>query len=169
MPEHHAHSDKHEAHRRLIARLREQAADVSRITAGLDEASLAKRTIPDKWSLKELVCHLHRVQQVFERRVQSMLAEDSPAIAVYSPDNDAEFEKMLSRPGKDALAAFLEDRERLAAQWEELSPGEWHRSGRHPEYPHYDVHFQVEYMAHHEAHHIYQMFQRRTPFGKMPH
>jgi hypothetical protein len=169
MPEHHAHSEKHEAHRRLIARLRQQADDVSRITAGLDEASLAKRTIPDKWSLKELVCHLHRVQQVFERRVQSMLAEDSPAIAVYSPDNDAEFEKMLSRPGKDALAAFLEDRERLAAQWEELSPGEWHRSGRHPEYPHYDVHFQVEYMAHHEAHHIYQMFQRRTPFGKMPH
>jgi hypothetical protein len=169
MPEHHAHSEKHEAHRRLIARLRQQADDVSRITAGLDEASLAKRTIPDKWSLKELVCHLHRVQQVFERRVQSMLAEDSPAIAVYSPDNDAEFEKMLSHPGKDALAAFLEDRERLAAQWEELSPGEWHRSGRHPEYPHYDVHFQVEYMAHHEAHHIYQMFQRRTPFGKMPH
>jgi hypothetical protein len=169
MPEHHMHSDKHEAHRRLIARLRQQADDVTRIAAGLDEASLAKRTIPDKWSLKELVCHLHRVQQVFESRIASMLAQDNPAITVYSPDDDAEFEKMLSRPAKDALAAFLEDRERLAAQWEELSPGEWHRSGRHPEYPHYDVHFQVEYMVHHEAHHVYQMFQRRTPFGKMPH
>jgi len=169
MPEHHTHSDKHEAHRRLIARLRQQADDITRIAAGLDEASLAKRTIPDKWSLKELLCHLHRVQQVFESRIASMLAQDNPAITVYSPDDDAEFEKMLSRPAKDALAAFLEDRERLAAQWEELSPGEWHRSGRHPEYPHYDVHFQVEYMVHHEAHHIYQMFQRRTPFGKMPH
>jgi len=169
MPEHHTHSDKHEAHRRLIARLRQQADDVRRIAAGLDEASLAKRTIPEKWSLKELVCHLHRVQQVFEGRIASMLAQDNPAITVYSPDDDAAFEKMLSRPAKDALAAFLEDRERLAAQWEELSPGEWHRPGRHPEYPHYDVHFQVEYMAHHEAHHIYQMFQRRTPFGKMPH
>jgi len=169
MPEHHTHSDKHETHRRLIARLRQQADDITRIAAGLDEASLAKRTIPDKWSLKELLCHLHRVQQVFESRIASMLAQDNPAITVYSPDDDAEFEKMLSRPAKDALAAFLEDRERLAAQWEELSPGEWHRSGRHPEYPHYDVHFQVEYMVHHEAHHIYQMFQRRTPFGKMPH
>jgi len=169
MPEHHTHSDKHEAHRRLIARLRQQADDITRIAAGLDEASLAKRTIPDKWSLKELLCHLHRVQQVFESRIASMLAQDNPAITVYSPDDDAEFEKMLSRPAKDALAAFLEDRERLAAQWEELSPGEWHRSGRHPEYPHYDVHFQVEYMVHHEAHHVYQMFQRRTPFGKMPH
>ncbi len=169
MPEHHMHSDKHEAHRRLIARLRQQADDVTRIAAGLDESSLATRTIPDKWSLKELVCHLHRVQQVFESRIASMLAQDNPAITVYSPDDDAEFEKMLSRPAKDALAAFLEDRERLAAQWEELSPGEWHRSGRHPEYPHYDVHFQVEYMVHHEAHHVYQMFQRRAPFGKMPH
>jgi uncharacterized protein (TIGR03083 family) len=169
MPEHHMHSDKHEAHRRLIARLRQQADDVTRIAAGLDESSLATRTIPDKWSLKELVCHLHRVQQVFEGRIASMLAQDNPAITVYSPDDDEEFEKMLSRPAKDALAAFLEDRERLAAQWEELSPGEWHRSGRHPEYPHYDVHFQVEYMVHHEAHHVYQMFQRRTPFGKMPH
>jgi len=169
MPEHHTHSDKHEAHRRLIARLRQQADDVRRIAAGLDEASLAKRTIPEKWSLKELVCHLHRVQQVFEGRIASMLAQDNPAITVYSPDDDAAFEKMLSRPAKDALAAFFEDRERLAAQWEELSPGEWHRPGRHPEYPHYDVHFQVEYMVHHEAHHIYQMFQRRTPFGKMRH
>ncbi|HET9320663.1 MAG TPA: hypothetical protein VFO27_12840, partial [Bryobacteraceae bacterium] len=62
MPEHHTHSDKHEAHRRLIARLRQQADDVRRIAAGLDEVSLAKRTIPEKWSLKELVCHLHRVQ-----------------------------------------------------------------------------------------------------------
>jgi uncharacterized protein (TIGR03083 family) len=169
MPEHHMHSDKHEAHRRLIARLRQQADDVTRIAAGLDESSLATRTIPDKWSLKELVCHLLRVQQVFEDRIASMLAQDNPAITVYSPDDDAEFERMLSRPAKDVLATFLEDRERLAAQWEELSPGEWHRSGRHPEYPHYDVHFQVEYMVHHEAHHIYQMFQRRTPFGKMPH
>jgi len=106
---------------------------------------------------------------VFEGRIASMLAQDNPAITVYSPDDDAAFEKMLSRPAKDALAAFFEDRERLAAQWEELSPGEWHRPGRHPEYPHYDVHFQVEYMVHHEAHHIYQMFQRRTPFGKMRH
>ena len=103
MPEHHTHSDKHEAHRRLIARLRQQADDITRISAGLDEASLAKRTIPDKWSLKELVCHLHRVQQVFEGRIASMLAQDNPAITVYSPDDDAEFEKMLSRPSKDAL------------------------------------------------------------------
>ena len=32
-----------------------------------------------------------------------------------------------------------------------------------PQYGGYDVHFCVEYLAHHEAHHIYQMLQRRSP------
>jgi hypothetical protein len=169
MPEHHTHSDKHEAHRRLITRLRQQADDVSRLTAGLDEASLAQRIAPEKWSLKELVCHLHRVQEVFERRVESMVSGENPAITSYMPDGDTEFESMVSRPAKDSIAAFLESRERLAGQWEELSPAEWHSPGRHPDFPHYDVHFQIEYMVHHEAHHIYQMYQRRVPFGKLPH
>ncbi len=169
MPEPHAHSDKHEAHKKLIARLREQAEDVRRITAGLDETALAKRTVADKWSLKELVCHLLRVQQVFDGRIQAVLAQENPAIARYDPEGDAEFDKMVARPVQDSLAAFFQNREHFAQRLEKLSPGEWHRPGRHPEFPHFDVHFQIEYMGHHEAHHIYQMFQRRMPLGKMPH
>jgi hypothetical protein len=165
----HSHSDKHEAHRKLIFRLGEMADDVCRITAGLDEGALATRTIPDKWSLKELVCHLLRVQEVFEGRVEAMLAAENPPIARYDPEGDQAFEKMVSRPAQETLAAFLESRRRFADRLAKLSPAEWHRPGRHPEFPHYDVHFQVEYMAHHEAHHIYQMFQRRAPLGKMPH
>jgi len=38
----HPHSHKHEAHRQLIARLQQQADDVRRITAGLDDRSLAQ-------------------------------------------------------------------------------------------------------------------------------
>ena len=165
----HSHSDKHEAHRRLIARLREQAEDVRHITAGLDDASLSKRINPDKWSLKELVCHLERVQQVFEGRIDAMLAQDNPAITPYGPEDDAEFEKMIQKGARESITAFMASRERFAERLEKLSPAEWHRPGKHPEYPHYDVHFQVEYMNHHEAHHIYQMFQRRAPLGKMPH
>ena len=168
MPEHH-HTDKHEAHRKLVGRLREMTGDVKRITAGLDEASLAKRTVPDKWSLKELLCHLERMQEVFEGRMEAMLSRDNPVVAKYDPEGNPEFEKMLARSGAETLAAFLAHRERFTGRLEKLSPAEWHRAGQHPQFPHYDVHFQVEYMAHHEAHHIYQMFQRRLPLGKMPH
>jgi hypothetical protein len=163
------HSGKHEAHRKLVARLREMTGDVRRIAAGLDEASLAKRTVAEKWSLKELLCHLERMQEVFDARLEAMLSQDNPAVAQYEPDGDPEFNKMLAKPGADTLAAFLAHRARFADRLEKLSPAEWHRGGRHPQFPHYDVHFQVEFMAHHEAHHIYQMFLRRLPLGKMPH
>jgi len=165
----HQHSDKHEAHRNLVGRLREMTGDVKRITAGLDEASLAKRTVADKWSLKELLCHLERMQEVFDARIEAMLSRDNPAVAKYEPDDDPEFDKMLAKPGAETLAAFLAHRGHFTDSLEKLSPAEWHRSGQHPQFPNYDVHFQVEYMMHHEAHHIYQMFQRRLPLGKMPH
>jgi hypothetical protein len=161
--------DKHEAHRRLVARLEQQAEDVRRLAADLSDELLAKRVVLEKWSLKELVCHLWRVQQVFEERIQSMLGEENPAITPYDPEGDPEFGKMAVRPGKEVVGGFLEARARLAEWLRGLSPEEWHRRGTHPEYPHYDVHFQVEYMVHHEAHHVYQMFQRRSPLGKMPH
>ncbi len=165
----HAPTDKHATHRRIIARLRQQAEDVQRIVSGLNEEQLAKRTVPDKWSLKELVCHLWRTQQVFDGRVNAMLGQDNPAITPYEPEGDTEFDRLVARPAADSLAGFLADRERLAARLDGLGPEQWHRAGRHPEFSHYDVHFQVEYMAHHEAHHIYQMFQQRVPLGKMPH
>jgi uncharacterized protein (TIGR03083 family) len=158
-----------EAHSRLVRQLEEQAADVRRLTAELGEDDLARRTVPEKWSLKELVCHLWRVQQVFVGRLEAMLSEEEPTLAPYQPEGDAEFERMAQAPAAESLQAFEADRERLTERLQDLTPGEWRRRGRHPEYQSYDVRFLVEYLAHHEAHHIYQMFQRRAPFGSIPH
>lgn len=62
-------SDKHATHQQLILRLRQQADDVRRLTSDLDETQLATRTVPEKWSVKELVCHLLRIYQLYQRRV----------------------------------------------------------------------------------------------------
>jgi uncharacterized protein (TIGR03083 family) len=156
------------AHARLVQRLRDQADEVRRMVAGLDEDALAKRTIPDKWSLKELVSHMLKVQRVFAERLETMLAQENPSVTSYSADNDPAFEKMAARPADETLAAFLAERERHLDRLEDLSPAEWHRGAQHPDFAHYDVHFQTDYLAHHEAHHIYQMLQRRTPLGKLP-
>ena len=162
-------ADKHQAHLRLAARLRETAADVERLTGGLDEDGLARRVEPGKWSLKELVCHLLRVQQVFEGRIDAMLAAEGAALMPYEPDGDAEFDRLAARPASEARNAFLDARAKFLTRLEKLSPEQWHRSGRHPEYPHYDVHFAVEYLLHHEGHHLYQIYQRRVLLGKIPH
>ena len=156
------------AHARLVQRLRDQADEVRRLVAGLDEDALAKRTIPEKWSLKELVCHVLKVQRVFSERLDRMLAEENPSVTSYKAEEDPRFPKMVSVAADQSLAAFLAERERYLDRLEDLSPAEWHRGAQHPDFSHYDVHFQTDYLAHHEAHHIYQMLQRRTPFGPLP-
>ncbi len=156
-------------HRRLVARLLEQGDDVRRLASGLTEEQLVRRTVPGKWSLKELICHLDRAQEIFEQRISAMLSEQNPAVTFYDPEKDPDFGGTIARPTAETLADFLRRRTRLAARLEALSPEQWHRPGRHPEYPAYDVHFQIEAMAHHEAHHLYQMFERRAPFGRVPH
>jgi hypothetical protein len=168
--EHEHKHDKHEAHRRIVEMLRRTADDVRRLSSGLDESQLATRTVPAKWSMKELVCHLRRVQDLFNARLDAMLSQDNPELAPYEPEGDAVFDQMAARPTADSLTAFLQAREALLERLARLTPEEWHRKGRHPVFARYDVHFQVEYMAHHEAHHVYQMFERRIPFGlKLPH
>ena len=156
------------AHGRVVQRLRDQADDVRRLVAGLDEESLSKRTIPEKWSLKELVCHVLKVQRVFSERLERMLTEENPSVTSYKAENDPGFEKMTARPAEETLAAYLAERERHLERLEDLSPAQWHRGAQHPDFPIYDVHFQTDYLAHHEAHHIFQMLQRRTPFGRIP-
>lgn len=162
-------SDRHAVHLALVERLRRQAAEVCRLTAGLDEASLATPTVPGKWSLKELVCHFRRMEEIFSDRFNRLLGEDSPSVVPYEPDGDEEFAKLTQKPTQEVLDEYLREREALCRRLETLTPAAWHRKGRHPEFVHYDIHFQVEYMAHHEAHHIYQLFQRRAPLGKLPH
>ena len=169
MGEHHHHDDKHAVHLALVTRLRAQAAEIRRLTSGLDEAVLARRTVPDKWSLKELVCHFRRMESVFTERFTQMLIEDAVIVPYDDPDGDPVFIALTKRPTSDVLAEFFAERDALCRRLESLTPAEWHRTARHPQFAHYDLHFGVEYMAHHEAHHIYQLFQRRVPFGKMPH
>lgn len=168
-PHSHAHVDKHAVHLKLVDRLRRQAAEIRRLTRDLDETQLATPTVAGKWSLKELVCHFRRMEEVFGDRFNRMLTEDNPVVVSYSPDGDQDFIKLTQQPTETVLEQYLCEREALCRRLEGLSPSDWHRKGRHPEFEHFDVHFQVEYMAHHEAHHIYQLFQRRLPLGKLPH
>jgi hypothetical protein len=151
----------------FIARLRHLADDVRRLTAGFDDATLQRRTVPDKWSLIELVVHLWVVQKLFEGRLDAMLARDTPAFEPYAPENDPEFAAIIgSAPGREAVQRFLAERDRFAGRLDALTPAEWQRPGRHPTFGVFDVEFMIEYMAHHEAHHVYQIFQRRVPFVK---
>ena len=153
---------------RWLFRLREQARDIYRLASGLNEAQLSQRLEAGQWSLKELVCHLARVQQIFVARIEAMLTQDNPEIAVYEPDSDEVFERLVQRPLVETMTGLITERQRLLKRLESLEPADWERPGQHPEFPFFNVRFQVEYMVHHEAHHIYQMYQRRAWLAAPP-
>jgi len=146
----------------LIGRLRQHADDVRRITDGLGDAALQRRVEPEQWSLAELVCHILRVQYLFEGRIDAMLERDEPAFESYKPEGEAGFAGFVtSHGGRKAVEGFVTERDRFAGRLDALAPGQWRRRGRHPTFATFDVDFLVEYMLHHEAHHMYQMFMRR--------
>ncbi len=160
---------KHEAHRRLVEKLEFQGAEIRRLCTGLEEDAIAKRPESGKWSVKEVLAHVTRIQEIFEGRLEALLTQEKPPIVSYSPERDADFEAVAAKTSAELLKLFDAGRARIVARLIPLSPEQWHRSGTHPDYPSYDVHFCMEYMAHHEAHHIYQMFERRAAFAPAPH
>ena len=97
-----------------------------------------------------------------------MLAAEGAPIVSYMPEGDPEFPAIARKSAAELWKWYEDTRNRIVAKLPRLSPADWHRKGSHPEYPAYDVHFAMEYLAHHEAHHAYQMFQRR-PSGTTPH
>src|SRR5712692_1810052 len=143
-------SDKHLSHDKLIERLRSQASEVRRLCAELDEETIARRVKPEKWSVKEVLAHIGRLQQVFEGRLEALLTQENPTIVAYEPEDDPEFETIASKSSGELLKWFEDTRGRIIGRLERLTAAEWHRPGRHPDYPGYDVHFCMEYMGHHE-------------------
>jgi uncharacterized protein (TIGR03083 family) len=158
--------NQHLAHAKLIERLKSQAEEVRRLCAELDEETIGRRVKPEKWSVKEVLAHIGRVQQVFEGRLEALLTKENPMIVGYEPEEDPDFEAIASKSSGELLKWFEDTRARIVSRLESLSREEWHRPGRHDEYPAYDVHFCMEYMGHHEAHHMYQMFERRASLAR---
>jgi len=155
--------------RRLLDRLHLQASDVHRLTKDLDEKQLARRVLPERWSLKELACHIRRVQQVFvDDRLELMLTQDSPQLLAYVPERDPRFAAMLEESAERAITGFLEERQALIERLAALAPEQWRRPGRHPTYQQIDVCSLAEYLVHHEAHHVYQLFRRRALLAPLP-
>jgi len=156
--------DEHDTVRReqLVRRLSEQAEDVRLMMRGLSEEAMNARVEDKKWSLKEIVAHLYRCQKVFEARIVIMVTDDNPAVTVYDFDVDPEFNDVLNRPAQELVMGFVTTRALVVGQLTTYSDAEWGRPGRHPQIEDYNVEKQVEHMLYHEAHHIYEIMQRRA-------
>jgi hypothetical protein len=88
---------------------------------------------PDKWSIREIVCHLADIEILYGYRLRQMIADDKPVIAPI--DQDAWASKL--QYAKSDLAETLErhrvERRATVRLLRQLTPADLKRGAFHPE------------------------------------
>jgi len=136
---------------RCLERMERTADEVSAAINGQSDLSLSRRPAPASWSVKEVVCHLRDIEELFMLRFRTMLALDEPTFLVLGemppdraawgivegdalpldPDRWAEERQYQRNDTGLALAALRRRREDTLAVLGRLAPEQWPRGSVH--------------------------------------
>jgi uncharacterized damage-inducible protein DinB len=140
----------------LIATIERGPALIIPLVREVPPANLKRRPAKGKWSAHEHACHLATVHGLFFDRLDRMLGEDAPPITPYEPSHEPP--EMLMQMDLDAsLARFARERGDMVERLRTLTPAQWERAGKHPEYNVYSVFIMFRHMALHDMLHAYRI------------
>jgi hypothetical protein len=126
---------------------------VREVPAGI----LKRRPQPGKWSAHEHACHLAEVHTLFFSRLDLMLSESHPRIAIYNPDEAMEEGALLRVELDEALQRFSNERAHLVERLRQLSDNDWQLTAEHEEYAHYSILIMFRHVALHDMLHAYRI------------
>lgn len=143
---------------RLIALYRDGYRAVAEALLGADEALLAAKPVPERWSAREIVHHLADSEMTAAVRLRLLLALDRPTIHGY--DQDLFGERLhYDRPHEASLEAFRYARESTAQLLDLLTEDDWRREGTHTEVGAFGVEQWLEVYAVHAHRHARQIVE----------
>jgi hypothetical protein len=130
----------------IVPLVREVPADV-----------LKTRPAPSRWSAHEHACHLAVVHRLFFDRLDQMLSSPAAVFKGYQPGRDEPDDALLRMELESSLHQFVEDRRKLVARLERLTPDEWTITAEHDEYRLYSVFIMFRHVALHDFLHAYRI------------
>lgn len=117
---------------RIIWNLRSLPNELDDLLNGLDEETLRWRPIPNKWSLKEIMCHLRDMErEAYLWRYQKILTEENPSLPNVDQDRLAVERDYVNQDAQAALAEFKKLREETILTLDGVPVEAWSRSGSH--------------------------------------
>jgi hypothetical protein len=139
----------------LFAVLESTASHLSSLLGGVSVERLVRRPAPEKWSAREILCHLADTEMVFAFRLRQTAAETHHVIQTFDQDRWAAPYGELTV--QDALDAF-----RAARRWNLLfvramGPAVLTRPVTHPERGVMTFQAILETMAGHDVNHLNQL------------
>jgi hypothetical protein len=117
---------------RIIWNLRSLPNELDDLLSDLDEETLRWRPIPNKWSIKEIMCHLRDVErEAYLARYQRMLNEENPSLPDFDQDRAAYERDYINQDANAALAEFRQLRAETVRTLEAAPLDAWSRRGTH--------------------------------------
>jgi hypothetical protein len=118
--------------KRLLWNLKSLPNELRDLLADLDEETLRWRPIPDKWSIKEIMCHLRDMERLaYLERYRRMLSEENPQLPNVDQDRIARESDYINQDAAVALNEFLRLRHETIQTLSGAPPEAWGRGGVH--------------------------------------
>ena len=117
------------ARRYLLHGLNASPIAAEALLAGLTDAQADRRPDPERFTIREALCHLADWEFVWLERIQRIINEDNPLLPGYDEGQMAIDRNYAGQNLAEQLARFREGRAALAALLQGLSPEQWERAG----------------------------------------
>jgi hypothetical protein len=122
-----------------IKKLSELTQLLNREIEGLSPKLYEFKPAPQEWSVKEIICHMRDVDEIFHDRCVRMVEDDEPFLRSFNPDELAE-EKGYSRQlWEEIRQEWDTNRERNLELFKGLGPLQWLKGAFHQERGHFNV------------------------------
>ena len=117
---------------RLLSNLKSLPNELDDLLKDLDEETLRWRPIPNKWSIKEIMCHLRDMERLaYLARYRRILSEDNPRLENVDQDRLAFESDYINQNAQAALEEFKQLRGETIQTLEGAPTDVWLRSGTH--------------------------------------
>jgi len=117
---------------RLLSNLKSLPNELDDLLKDLDEEMLRWRPIPNKWSVKEIMCHLRDMELLaYLTRYRKMLSEENPQLPNVDQDKIAIESDYINQDAGTALEEFKRLRQETIRTLEAAPVDAWSRGGTH--------------------------------------
>ena len=117
---------------RLLSNLKSLPNELDDLLKDIDEETLRWRPIPNKWSIKEIMCHLRDMELLaYLARYRKMLVEDNPNLPNVDQDKIAFESDYINQDASTALEEFKRLRQETIRTLEAAPVDAWLRAGTH--------------------------------------
>lgn len=101
------------------------------LTQGITASELDARPDPERFALREVICHLADWEPIWLGRLQRIVTEDQPLMENIDEGAMAITNRYAEQDFAEQLVRFTEGRTALVAYLRSLEPEQWERIGRH--------------------------------------